>query len=110
MRARPATTVASVFQTLTVLHFNFIAAILIYFVVGEIMKAMVFPPEPALVNLGSPTIWVLRGIFAATGAIGLVLSYTAFTDAATVPRMLKRKTEADDMAVAAAMQTAFILR
>jgi hypothetical protein len=109
-RAAIAGTAGSVFQTVVVLHFAYTGALFCYFIVGEVMKATVFPPEPAFVNLGSPTIWVLRGIFAATGAIGLVLSYTAFTDASTVPRVLKRKTEVDDGTIAAALQTAHILR
>ena len=110
-RAAITGTAGSVFQTVVVLHFAYTATPFCYFIVGEIMRAMVFPPEPGgFVNLGSPTIWVLRGIFAATGAIGLVLSYTAFTDAATVPRVLKRKTEVDDGTIAAALQTAHILR
>lgn len=109
-RAAIAGTAGSVFQTVVVLHSAYTAAIFCYFIVGEIIKAMVFPPEPAFVSLGSPTIWVLRGIFAGVSAIGLALSYTAFTDAATVPRVLKRKTEIDDGTIAAALQTAHILR
>lgn len=110
MGATTSNTVANVFQTVSVLQVAYIAAIFCYFVVGEVMKATVFPPEPAFVNLGSPTIWVLRGIFGTFSVIGLTLSYTLNTDARMVPRILKRKTEVDDGVVAAALQTAHILR
>lgn len=101
---------SQIFQIGVILQFTFGTAVLIYVVVGEVIRVAIdgFAPD-GFVNLGDE-IWVLRGVWGALSLYSLVASHFIFTDERQLRSAISKGIIVDDASVAAQLQTAQIMR
>jgi hypothetical protein len=110
-QGQPGLSPPAAFSALNVVHLAFVGAVIVYFVTGEIISSQVEDFRPGgLVDLDSAMIWAVRGMLMVTGIGALILAHTYFSDESFVPRVLSRQGDVDDAAVAAALQTAHVIR
>jgi hypothetical protein len=101
---------AQVFQTLNILQSSFVAAVVIYVIVGEVMRLLIsdFAPE-GFINWGSE-IWVIRAVLAALSLYSIVASHFIFTDERMLTAALGKSTQVDDATIFTQLQTTQITR
>lgn len=101
---------SQVYQTGVILQFAFGAAVLIYVVVGEVIRVAIDGfSNDGFVNFGGE-IWVLRGVFAALSIYSVTASHFVFTDERQLRGAVSKGMVVDDASVAAQLQTAQIMR
>ena len=101
---------SQVFQTGVILQFTFGAAVVVYVIVGEVIRVAIddFAPD-GFVNLGGG-IWVLRGILGALSLCSLIASHFVFTDERQLRSGMPRGSVVEDATVAMQLQTAQVVR
>ena len=109
-QAQPATPQAA-FQATSIIHYNFMGAVVLYIVVGEIMRVIVDDFAGKGFNDFSGTLaYSLRAIVLLFAIAATVIARTIFSDEAMLARQLTASHEVDDMDIAGALQTAHIVR
>ncbi len=108
-RPRVPTTAQQVFQATRILHLSFVAASLMYVLVGEMIRLLVEDfSGGGFIGLGDE-IWLARA-----GIIAYALAFTfgsrLISDDSRIAAMVRQEGKADDVVIAQGLQTALILR
>jgi hypothetical protein len=106
-----APTPATAFQNTTTLHLAFMAACFMYLVVAEVIRLVVDDfAGKGFNDMDDGLAWGLRAALLVGAVAVLALTRTVLSDESVVPRILKNQAEVNDTTLAAALQSAHIIR